>query len=114
MLLKNLTENVCYKYYCGSESAWSPEYWFCVPQADENWSPSLAIYGNMGLTHAFTLPFLHDDIQQGMYDVVVHNGNFASGLNVDDGQRGDLFMKQVEAIAAYVPFMVTPGNLEEP
>uniref|UniRef100_A0A1A9V3B8 Amino acid transporter transmembrane domain-containing protein n=1 Tax=Glossina austeni TaxID=7395 RepID=A0A1A9V3B8_GLOAU len=109
----DVPENIaqCHAY---DELGWSPEYWFCVPQADENWSPSLAIYGNMGLTHAFTLPFLHDDIQQGMYDVVVHNGNFASGLNVDDGQRGDLFMKQVEAIAAYVPFMVTPGNLEEP
>lgn len=31
----------------------------------------------------------------------------------NDGQVGDEFMRQIEPIAAYVPYMVCPGNHEE-
>uniref|UniRef100_A0A1B0BP11 Purple acid phosphatase n=1 Tax=Glossina palpalis gambiensis TaxID=67801 RepID=A0A1B0BP11_9MUSC len=104
--LKNLKENTCYKYYCGSDLGWSRKYWFCVPQKNENWSPSLAIYGDMGLTYAYSLPYLSDDVQNRMYNAVIHNGDFAYNLESEDGERGDLFMKQIENIAAYVPYMV--------
>lgn len=30
----------------------------------------------------------------------------------DDGTRGDLFMRQIEPIAAFVPYMTLPGNHE--
>uniref|UniRef100_A0A1A9ZD64 Purple acid phosphatase n=1 Tax=Glossina pallidipes TaxID=7398 RepID=A0A1A9ZD64_GLOPL len=110
--LKNLKENTCYKYYCGSELGWSRKYWFCVPQRNESWSPSLAIYGDMGLTYAYSLPYLSDDVQNRMYNAVIHNGNFAYNLESEDGERGDLFMKQIENIAAYVPYMVSAGNHE--
>ena len=32
----------------------------------------------------------------------------------DDGRVGDVFMRQVEPIAAYVPYMTSPGNHEHP
>uniref|UniRef100_A0A1A9WFZ6 Purple acid phosphatase n=1 Tax=Glossina brevipalpis TaxID=37001 RepID=A0A1A9WFZ6_9MUSC len=110
--LKNLKENSCYKYYCGSDLGWSRKYWFCVPQKNQSWSPSLAIYGDMGLTYAYSLPYLSDDVQNHMYSAVIHNGDFAYNLESEDGERGDLFMKQIEYIAAYVPYMVSVGNHE--
>ena len=30
-----------------------------------------------------------------------------------DGQIGDEFMNQIQSIAAYVPYMTSPGNHEE-
>jgi hypothetical protein len=31
----------------------------------------------------------------------------------ENGLRGDEFMRQIEPIAAYVPYMTCPGNHEE-
>lgn len=40
-------------------------------------------------------------------------GDFAYNLEDDNAKVGDEFMRQIEPIAAYVPYLVTPGNHEE-
>ncbi|XP_030378446.1 acid phosphatase type 7 isoform X3 [Scaptodrosophila lebanonensis] len=110
--LPDLQENTTYKYHCGSHFGWSPMFWFKTPPNHSNWSPSLAIYGDMGVVNAQSLPALQQETQRGMYDAILHVGDFAYDLHDDNGNVGDEFMRQVEAIAAYVPYMVCVGNHE--
>lgn len=110
--LRNLTENTRYKYHCGSDLGWSDLYWFDTLSANENWSPSLAIFGDLGNENAQSLPRLQEETQAGLYDVILHVGDFAYDMNSQDGIVGDEFMRQISAVAAYAPYMVVPGNHE--
>ena len=47
-----------------------------------------------------------------MYDMILHIGDFAYDMFNENGERGDEFMRQIEPIAAYVPYMTCPGNHE--
>ena len=67
----------------------------------------------MGNENAQSLGRLQDDTQNEMYDAIIHVGDFAYDMNSDNGDVGDEFMRQIETIAAYVPYMVCPGNHEE-
>lgn len=67
----------------------------------------------MGNENAQSLPRLQEETQSGMYDAILHVGDFAYDMHNQNGQVGDEFMRQVETIAAYVPYMVVPGNHEE-
>ena len=66
----------------------------------------------MGNVNAVSLPRLQRETQSGMYDMILHVGDFAYDMNDDNGTRGDEFMRQIEPIAAYVPYMTCPGNHE--
>ena len=83
----------------------------------------------MGNENAQSLVRLQEETQRGMYDAILHVGDFAydmdtvrwnivcnRGINLivqDDGLIGDAYMRQIESIAAYVPYMTCPGNHEE-
>ena len=96
-----------------------------------NWSPRLAIYGDMGYVNAHSLNSLRDDVQRGLYDAILHIGDIGYDLDTvlticliingrlklfscfqDNGRVGDNFMGKIEAIAANVPYQVCPGNHE--
>lgn len=102
-----------YVYHCGSNLGWSPEFWFVVPPNHTNWSPSIALFGDMGNENAQSLGRLQEDTQNRLYDAIIHVGDFAYDMNSDDAKVGDEFMRQIETVAAYVPYMVCPGNHEE-
>ena len=53
------------------------------------------------------------DAALGMYDAVLHIGDFAYDLHDDDGKVGDEFLRMVEPMTAGVPYMVTAGNHEK-
>ncbi|KAM7349002.1 acid phosphatase type 7 isoform 2-T2 [Cochliomyia hominivorax] len=111
--LTNLVANKRYIYHCGSDLGWSGVYWFhSIPSEEEQWSPTLAIYGDLGNENAQSLPRLQEETQLGMYDAILHVGDFAYDMNTDNAKVGDEFMRQIETIAAYVPYMVVPGNHE--
>lgn len=40
----------------------------------EDWSPSLAVYGDLGSSNAQSLPRLTLDAAAGMYDAIIHVG----------------------------------------
>ena len=57
---------------------WSDLFEFSTfPSYDENWSPTLALYGDMGNVNAVSLPTLQKEAQSGRYDLILHVGDFA-------------------------------------
>lgn len=113
MTLKELTPEQTYVYHCGSNLGWSAEFSFIVPRNDSNWSPHLVIFGDMGNENAQSLPRLQLEAQLRMYDAAIHVGDFAYDMHSENSLVGDQFMRQIEPIAAYLPYMVVPGNHEE-
>ncbi|XP_077292142.1 acid phosphatase type 7 isoform X2 [Arctopsyche grandis] len=111
--LPNLRPKQRYVYHCGSSLGWSLELWFnTVPQGDD-WSPVLAIFGDMGNENAQSLVRLQEEAQRNMYDAIIHVGDFAYDMNSQNSLVGDAFMNQIQSLAGYVPYMVCPGNHEE-
>ncbi|KAF5302288.1 hypothetical protein FQA39_LY10327 [Lamprigera yunnana] len=111
--LSNLNPNNTYVYHCGSSLGWSPQFWFRSAPDSEDWQPQMAIFGDMGNENAQSLARLQQETQRGIYDIILHVGDFAYDLDSDDGKVGDEFMRQIESIAAYLPYMTCPGNHEE-
>ena len=99
-------------YRCGSELGWSDIFHFTAMKSGNNWSPKFAVYGDLGSENPQSLPRLQKEVQKGLYDAILHVGDFGYDLDEDDGRVGDLFMRQIEPIAAYVPYMTTVGNHE--
>ena len=44
--------------------------------------------------------------------MIIHVGDFAYNMATNNGRVGNEFMRQIEPIAAYVPYMTCPGNHE--
>lgn len=60
------------------DCGWSDLFWFrTFPEEGSDWSPRLAIFGDMGNVNAVSLPYLQAESQSGMYDVILHVGDFA-------------------------------------
>lgn len=110
--LVNLKPNTTYYYYVGSVEGWSTTFYFHSMPAGEDWGPSIVAYGDLGSANAQSLPRLLVDAAQGMYDAVVHVGDFAYDLHADQGRTGDTFMQQIEPLAATLPYMTCNGNHE--
>lgn len=64
-------------YRVGSPCGWSDMFWFKTFPRTENWSPKFALYGDMGNVNAVSLPRLQQETEDGMYDMVLHIGDFA-------------------------------------
>ncbi|XP_076463658.1 acid phosphatase type 7-like isoform X2 [Babylonia areolata] len=110
--LTRLVPGQKYEYMCGSDQGWSDLFSFRAMRNDSNWSPRFALYGDLGNKNAQSLPRLQLEAEQGMYDAVLHIGDFAYDMNVDNGRVGDEFLRQIEPIAANLPYMTCPGNHE--
>ncbi|XP_044523339.1 acid phosphatase type 7 [Gracilinanus agilis] len=111
--LRGLLPGAHYAYRCGSAQGWSRRFRFRALQPGPNWSPRLAIFGDMGAENPQALPRLRRETQQGLYDVVLHVGDFAYNMDQDNARVGDTFMRLIEPVAASVPYMTCPGNHEE-
>lgn len=111
--IKNLKPKTRYVYNCGSILGWSSEFWFETPPAGSDWSPTLAIFGDMGNENAQSLAYLQEEAQRGIYDAILHVGDFAYDMDSEESLVGDQYMRQIEPLAAYVPYMVCAGNHEE-
>lgn len=113
VLLTDLLPKTKYEYHCGSMDGWSDLYWFITIDNTTNWAPKLAVYGDLGNVNGVSLPYLQEETQKNVYDVILHVGDFAYDMRTENGNVGDEFMRQLQPIAAYVPYMVSPGNHEE-
>lgn len=80
---------------------------------DDDWSPHVAIFGDMGNENAQSLGRLQRESQEHLYDAIIHVGDFAYDMDSENGAIGDEYMRQIEPLAAYVPYMVCAGNHEE-
>lgn len=113
VIIRDLKPTTHYIYHCGSKLGWSPEFWFQTAPADSDWSPNVAIFGDMGNENAQALSYLQIEAQRKVYNAIIHVGDFAYDMNSYNALTGDQFMRQIEPLAAYVPYMVCAGNHEE-
>uniref|UniRef100_A0A8C5WZK3 Purple acid phosphatase n=1 Tax=Laticauda laticaudata TaxID=8630 RepID=A0A8C5WZK3_LATLA len=111
--LRGLLPGQTYVYRCGSTWGWSQPYGFRALLKGSSWSPRFALFGDLGLENPQSLSQLQWETRQGWYDAVLHIGDFAYDLHSDNALVGDAFMRKVEAVAAFVPYMTCPGNHEE-
>ncbi|CAH0386051.1 unnamed protein product [Bemisia tabaci] len=111
--LKNLSPNSTYTYKCGSDLQMSEEFWFrTFPGDGEDWSPSLLVYGDLGLKNPQSVKAITKDVMSKKYDAILHVGDFAYNFDWENGTVGDKFMNLIQPIAAYIPYMTCPGNHE--
>lgn len=102
-----------YVYSVGGSDGWSEKFYFKALKEGTEWSPFLVVYGDMGNDNARALPLLQLDAELGNFDVILHVGDFAYDMDTDDALVGDEFMRQIESVAGYVPYMTCPGNHEQ-
>uniref|UniRef100_A0A8C7DL10 Purple acid phosphatase N-terminal domain-containing protein n=1 Tax=Oncorhynchus kisutch TaxID=8019 RepID=A0A8C7DL10_ONCKI len=88
-----------YVYHCGSEAGWSDVFSFTALNESISWSPRFSIYGDMGNENPH------------IYDLIL-SGYAANSRLIGNGRIGDEFMRQIQSIAVYVPYMTCPGNHE--
>ncbi|KAJ8719862.1 hypothetical protein PYW08_012037 [Mythimna loreyi] len=67
----------------------------------------------MGTGNAQSLSYLQEEAQRGHFDMILHVGDFAYDMDSSNAKVGDEFMRQIEPLAAMVPYMTCPGNHEE-
>nr|AYV89047.1 Iron/zinc purple acid phosphatase-like protein [Tetranychus truncatus] len=111
--MNNLKPDQKYVYRVGSEAGWSEIFWFKTIKDGVDWSPTFAVFGDLGNDNGKSIPKLQQDSQDGAFDAILHVGDFAYDLDSDNARVGDQFMRQVEPFAAYVPYMATVGNHEQ-
>lgn len=112
-MLTGLEPNTVYTYMVGSTRyGYSDQLSFKTWPSGYDWAPSLAVYGDMGNTNARSIPRLETDLAAGMYDAILHVGDFAYDMHSNNGLVGDEFMRQIENLASKVPYMTCPGNHE--
>ncbi|CAH1793192.1 unnamed protein product [Owenia fusiformis] len=108
----NLTPGQKYMYHCGSHLGWSDIFTFTAMPPGSDWSPRFAVYGDMGNINAQSMGRLQEETQRGHFDAILHVGDMAYNMDTDNARFGDEFMRQVEAVAAYIPYMTCVGNHE--
>uniref|UniRef100_T1JCQ8 Purple acid phosphatase n=1 Tax=Strigamia maritima TaxID=126957 RepID=T1JCQ8_STRMM len=111
--LFDLDPQTKYTYHCGSKYGWSALYYFVTTPSGSNWSPRVALFGDMGNENAQSLPRLQQEVEKGMYDAILHVGDFAYNMEDNNARVGDEFMRQIEPIATLVPYMACVGNHEK-
>ncbi|KAL3985516.1 Iron/zinc purple acid phosphatase-like protein C family protein [Acanthocheilonema viteae] len=113
ILLTDLIPGTVYQYHVGSEYGWSSLYRFKAMQQLTNHGYVYAVYGDLGVVNARSLGKIQQQAQRSLIDAVLHVGDMAYNLDTDEGQFGDQFGRQIEPIAAYVPYMMVVGNHEQ-
>ena len=66
-------------YKCGDTDLgyYNPVYTFTALRNGTDWSPRLAVYGDLGDVNDKSVPFLKKDVLNGMFDAILHVGDFA-------------------------------------
>ena len=54
---------------------------FITMRDGSDWSPRFAIFGDLGNVNAQSLPRLQEESEKGMYDAILHVGDFAYNLD---------------------------------
>ncbi|CAH0727268.1 unnamed protein product, partial [Brenthis ino] len=111
-VLPDLKFDTKYVYHAGSVFGWSEMFSFKTPPKGEDWVVRAAIYGDMGNKNAHSLSYLQDEAERGHFDLILHVGDFAYDMDTDEALVGDEFMRQIQPLAAMVPYMTCPGNHE--
>ena len=74
--LSDLEPQTKYIYHCGSNKGWSSQFYFNTFPSGTKWKPRIALFGDMGNENIQSLPRLQEETQRGMYDAIIHVGDF--------------------------------------
>uniref|UniRef100_A0A915EAX6 Purple acid phosphatase n=1 Tax=Ditylenchus dipsaci TaxID=166011 RepID=A0A915EAX6_9BILA len=102
-----------YFYRVGSDFGWSPIFSFVGLKERTTGGYKFAIFGDMGSANARSMGKLQKVAQNGEVDIMFHIGDFAYNMHDDDGKVGDQFLRQIEPLTAYIPYMTAAGNHEK-
>jgi hypothetical protein len=112
-LIKGIKPGQRYIYRVGSvDFGVSAVYWFTGLKPRATGGYKYAVFGDMGNYNARSLGRIQRESQNGDFDAILHVGDMAYNLDSSSGTVGDEFIRQIEPVAAYVPYMVSPGNHE--
>lgn len=102
-------ETVYYRVGCGNGTSGT----FAVtPRPARGANEVFAVFGDFGLVNNVCLDALVADAQAGVYDSVLHVGDFAYDLESWASLTGNAFMNNMQLYGAQRPVMPTPGNHE--
>ncbi|CAG2249655.1 ACP7 [Mytilus edulis] len=115
--LTNLEANQTYFYQVSCEYGHdvfkSDIFMFKTLSNDKEQTVKLLVYGDMGSKSGkLTLSALQDELSNGQYQAIFHNGDFGYDLDSNGGSVGDEFLDMIQPIAAQFPYMTSPGNHE--
>ncbi len=119
-LITNLKPNTRYYYQCGDlEDSWSTEYFFTTPPLDPD-QINVLVVGDMGFINGMqTANRLIKEIQTTNYHFLLHNGGtqlrhslYFTDCSYAEGDQPiwDKFMRAIQPIAAYIPYMVIASH----
>ncbi|CEF68460.1 Iron/zinc purple acid phosphatase-like protein [Strongyloides ratti] len=110
--LKNLNYNKKYYYKVGDGRKWSKKFYFKTFPGGSNFDMKLCVFGDMDTGKMATIKKVTKAVKKGECQLIIHLGDIAYQLQKNDGLIGDDFMRKIEPIAAYAPYMVIVGNHE--
>lgn len=111
--LMGLTPDQKYYYLVKTGSEKSEILHFKTMKAGYDWSPTLLIFGDMGVVGgAPSLRILNKAARNGSVDAIIHVGDFAYDLHDEGGKVGDDFMNRIQYVASRIPYMTCVGNHE--
>ncbi|XP_050415136.2 acid phosphatase type 7 [Patella vulgata] len=117
-VLQNLEEGSEYRYYISTRCLnrniiSSNQYNFTTIKTQYVSPMSVLVYGDMGARVGLeTISKLQEEIETSKYTCIWHIGDLAYDLYTDGGAIGDQFMREIQNLSAYLPYMTSPGNHE--
>ncbi|RHY99600.1 hypothetical protein DYB26_005976 [Aphanomyces astaci] len=110
----NLRPHTFYSYFVGNDQySRSLVFTFRTAPGPSDIAPlRFLVTGDIGYQNAATLPMMQAQVARGLVDAVISVGDYAYDLHMSKGQVGDVFLTELEPVAANVPFMVAMGNHE--
>uniref|UniRef100_A0A0N5BAV9 Purple acid phosphatase n=1 Tax=Strongyloides papillosus TaxID=174720 RepID=A0A0N5BAV9_STREA len=110
--LTDLLFDTTYYYKVGDDQTWSKIFYFHTFPEGTNYDVKFCIFGDMDTGKNSTIIALSKAVKTRECEIILHIGDIAYQLQKNDGLVGDDFMRQIESIAAYAPYMVIDGNHE--
>ena len=118
-VMTGLQRNCFYHYSVGNGDYWSEVFEFSgrTPEVEEPFEDNKNgihtwIYGDLGIGEngEGSKKMLENISFIGEHDVILHMGDIAYNMDDYQGLVGDMFLKEVQSIAARFPYMVLIGN----
>lgn len=117
VLFTNLVVGQTYYYVCGSElsrAPWSQVFSFTYGSgAVRAGGPVYAVLADFGYYNAESLGKLIEYSELDMFDYLLHAGDFAYDFDADKGSVGDGYMRQLQPVIGFKPYMGIQGNHED-
>uniref|UniRef100_H3BDL2 Purple acid phosphatase n=1 Tax=Latimeria chalumnae TaxID=7897 RepID=H3BDL2_LATCH len=108
--LTGLKPGFTYVYHCGSSTGWSDLFAFKAVREDTDWSPRFAAFGDMGNENPQSLGRLQKETQLGMYDAILHIGDFAYDMHEPNHTIKTSFKQATQSTSNYYPRTICPGS----